>query len=107
MSTGENKQLVRRYIEEVVNAGDVERLAEFIAPDYSDTNDQTGRSSGLEGAKRHILAVRRTYPDLHLTIEQQIAEGDWVVTRITARGVLDRSSEEKDGIRGVSQKVLC
>ena len=33
-----------------------------------------------------MLGVRRTYPDLHVTIEQQIAEGDWVVTRITARG---------------------
>ena len=86
MSTRENKQLVQRYIEEVVNTGDVGKLAEFIAPDYVVINDKTGRSSGIEGAKRHILAVRRTYPDLHLTIEQQIAEGDWVVTRITARG---------------------
>jgi predicted ester cyclase len=30
--------------------------------------------------------VRDTYPDLHLTVEQQIAEGEWVVTRVTARG---------------------
>ena len=33
-----------------------------------------------------MLGVRETYPDLHVEIEQQIAEGDWVVTRITARG---------------------
>lgn len=30
--------------------------------------------------------MRQTYPDLHLTIEQQIAEGEWVVTRVTMRG---------------------
>ena len=41
---------------------------------------------GPANPKEHILGVRGTYPDLHLTIEQQIAEGDWVVTRITARG---------------------
>jgi predicted ester cyclase len=32
------------------------------------------------------LAVRQTYPDLQLTVEQQIAEGDWVVTHVTGRG---------------------
>ena len=47
MSAAENKALVRRYLEEVVNTGDVDRLAEFIAPDYLDRNDQ-GR--GIEGA---------------------------------------------------------
>ena len=86
MSTAENKLVIRRFIEEVVNTGNVENLAEFISSDYIDNYDKTGQSSGLEGAKNHILGVRHTYPDLHLTVEQQIAEGDWVVTRITARG---------------------
>jgi predicted ester cyclase len=36
--------------------------------------------------QQHVLGVRATYPDLHLTIERQIAEGEWVVTQITARG---------------------
>jgi predicted ester cyclase len=78
--------LIRRYIEEVVNTGNVDDLARFISPDYVESHDQTGQSSGLEGAKKHILGVRETYPDLHVTIEQQIAEGEWVVSRITARG---------------------
>ena len=74
MSTDENKLLVRRFYEEVVNKGNVSRLAEFVPPD------------GLEGMKEHVLGVRNTYPDLHLTVEQQIAEGEWVVTCVTARG---------------------
>jgi predicted ester cyclase len=36
--------------------------------------------------RAHVLGVRQTYPDLHITVEQQVAEGDWVATRITARG---------------------
>lgn len=40
----------------------------------------------MEGARAHALGVRRTYPDLHVTIERQIAEGEWVVSCITARG---------------------
>jgi steroid delta-isomerase-like uncharacterized protein len=86
MSIEENKRLVRRYLEEVVNTGNVDDLARFLAPDYRDSHDQTGQSSGLEGARRHVLGVRQTYPDLHVTVEQQIAEGEWVATRITARG---------------------
>lgn len=86
MSPEDNKRVVRRYIEEVVNTGDVERLAEFIAPDYTEVYNNVRYASGLEGARQHILGGRQTYADLHLTIEQQIAEGDWVVTRATARG---------------------
>ncbi len=40
----------------------------------------------LLGLREHILGVRQTYPDLHLTVEQQIAEDEWVATCITARG---------------------
>jgi predicted ester cyclase len=86
MSLAENKLVVRRFIEEVVNTGNVDRLSDFISPLYIESQDKTGQSNGLEGAKAHILGVRRTYPDLRLTVEQQIAEGDWVASRITARG---------------------
>ena len=86
MSVEENKRLVRRYIEEVVNTGNVEKLAEFIAPDYTEVYTNRRYPLGLAGAKEHILGGRRTYENLHLTVEQQIAEGDWVVTRATARG---------------------
>jgi predicted ester cyclase len=42
---------------------------------------------GIEGAKSHVLGVRATYRDLHLTIERQIAEGEGVVSCIRVRGV--------------------
>jgi predicted ester cyclase len=86
MSVEANKQVVRSFLEDVVNTGAVDRLADLISPDYREEGDKTGASSGLEGAKRHVLLVRQTYSDLHVTVEQQIAEGEWVATRITARG---------------------
>jgi len=82
----DNKRRVRRYLEEVVNTGNVEALADFIAPNYVEVFNNVRHPAGVEGAKQHILGVRETYPDLHLTVEQQIAEGEWVVTRVTARG---------------------
>ena len=86
MSTEENKRLVRRFYEEVVNTGNVDTLPELIAPDYVEIHDNITYPIGLEGAKAHVLGGRETYPDLHLTVQRQIAEGDWVVTQIIARG---------------------
>lgn len=86
MSAGANKELVRRYYEDVVNTGAVEQAARFISPDYVEVHDNVRHAAGLEGAVAHVLGVRRTYPDLQLTIEQQIAEGEWVASRFTMRG---------------------
>ena len=41
---------------------------------------------GRDGAKQYVTMLRTAFPDLHFTIEDQIAEGDMVVTRWTARG---------------------
>lgn len=86
MSLEKNKQIVRRYIEEVINTGDVEDIEQIVSSEYTEVLDGTRHPVGIEGAKQHILGVRQTYPDLHLTIDRQIAEGEWVATCITARG---------------------
>ena len=86
MSTEKNKALVRRYTEEVVNTGNVERIADFISPEYVEVHDNVRHALGIEGAREHVLGVRRTYPDLHLTVDHQIGEGEWVVSLITMRG---------------------
>lgn len=86
MSGDENKALVRQYYEQVVNTGKVDDLDRFIAADYAEVHDNRRYPLGLEGAREHVLGVRRVYPDLHLTVERQMAEGEWVVTCITMRG---------------------
>ena len=86
MSTDENKLLIRRFIEEIINTGNVDAIENFIAPNYIEIHEGKKHVIGIAGAKEHILGVRQTYPDLTLTVEQQIAEGDWVATCITARG---------------------
>ena len=86
MSIEANKDLVRRFIENVINTGDVGRIQEYIGRDYTEVFDGKRYPVGIEGAKEHILGVRKTYPDLRLTIDMQVAEGEWVATCITARG---------------------
>lgn len=91
MSIDDNKNLIRRFIEEVINTGNVDKLEEIISPNYIEVHRGRKHPIGIQGAKEHILGVRQTYPDLHLTIEQQIAEGEWVATCITARGTHEGS----------------
>jgi len=86
VSNDENKMLVRRYYEDVVSTGAVDEVPRFISPDYVEVHDNKRYSIGLEGVREHIRGVRQTYSDLRLTVDQQIAEGEWVVTRVTMRG---------------------
>lgn len=81
-----NKQLVRRYYEHVVSSGDVAAVELYISPDYVYVHEGVRHDLGIEGEKEHVLGVRRTYPDLRLTVERKIAEGDWVATVVKARG---------------------
>ncbi len=86
MTTDENKLVVRHYLEAIANTGDVDRIAEFISPDYVEVYRGIRYPLGLEGARKHVQGVRQTYSDLHVTVERQIAEGEWVVTQVTVRG---------------------
>lgn len=86
MDTAANKRLVRRFYEEVVSTGAVERLGSFVSPDCVETDGLVRAESGIEGMADHVRGVRSVYPDLEITVERQIAEGEWVATVITARG---------------------
>ena len=86
MSPSANKLIVQKYIEEVINTGNVDQIENFVSTDYTEIFDGKRYPLGVDGARQHIIGVRLTYPDLRLTIDQQIAEGDYVATCITARG---------------------
>lgn len=86
MTIDDNKRLVRRFIEEVVNTGKVDHIAELVSSDCVETDGKVRVISGVEGMAQHVRGVRETYADLCLTVERQIAEGEWVVTQVTARG---------------------
>lgn len=102
MSTDDNKALVRAYYEEVVSTGAVEAVPRFVAPDYVEVHANGRYPIGLDGARQHLLGVRRTYLDLRLTVEQQIAEGEWVVSRVTMRGT---HAGEWQGIKPTGKAV--
>jgi predicted ester cyclase len=86
MSTEANKALVRLFYEEI-DKGNLEAMDELVAEDYIDHNPPPfpGLAPGREGLKQAFKMFWEATPGYH-RIEDQIAEGDKVVTRLTAYG---------------------
>jgi steroid delta-isomerase-like uncharacterized protein len=87
VSTQENKALARRVLEEMFNKGNLDLADEVFAPDYVDHDPAMPEDiRGPEGFKEYVSIFRTAFPDIHLEIEDQVAEGDKVVTRWTGTG---------------------
>ena len=84
MSDEHNQDVLRQVIEEGFNKGNYDALDPLYAVDYRE--HQFGMSPTLEGFKRDIRYLRAAFPDLHLTIEDMVADGDKVWIRMTAHG---------------------
>lgn len=85
-SSEENKQLVRRFYEQI-DKGNLDVIDELVAVDYVDHNPPPfpGLAPGREGVKQAFKIFWEATPGHH-HIEDQIAEGDKVVTRLTSYG---------------------
>ena len=84
-SADANKAIIRRFYAEVISAGDLSRVEEFIGPEYLDHNAEgAGRGPGV--VRAHVQALRQTFPDFRLQIDDVICEGDRVVTRVSGQG---------------------
>ena len=85
MSPEENKAIVRRWFAETDQGNDA-IVDELCAPDYVDHGPPLpGMPAGSAGVHRANALLRAAFPDTVHTIEDQVAEGDKVVTRLRAR----------------------
>ncbi len=81
-----NKVVYRRLIDEIFNEGRLDMINEVLSPSYIYHDAPQGTPPGLEGIKQIVSAFRAAFPDLKITIEDQISEGDKVCSRTTMRG---------------------
>ena len=86
MSTEANKKVLRRFFEELFNTGDLSVADEIVALNYVNHNTIPGEPYGREGLKFFVTLLRTAFPDIHFTIDDQIAEGDKVATRLHFTG---------------------
>ena len=87
MSTEQNKALVRRLVEEVINQGNISVIDELLMPDFVEHEELPPEiPSGPEAPKVLFTMLRSGFPDIKATIEHLIAEGDEVVLHMTWTG---------------------
>src|SRR6266516_1531223 len=86
MSPDELKTKARRIVEEILNQGDLATANELISPDCIHHMPGGQHPPGPAGLKGWLASTQRIFPDFHAIVEDEIAEGDRVVQRITCYG---------------------
>ena len=86
MSTSKNKAGQRRIWEESFNKGNLAIIPELIAPDYIFRSPLGIELKGPEGFKQLISMTHTAFPDVHVTVNEMVAEGDKVVSCFTLKG---------------------
>jgi steroid delta-isomerase-like uncharacterized protein len=83
MSTTVNKEIVRRFYEEVFNQRNIDVIDELVHPEFINHDPTPVASRDPESMKQFIHTITQAFPDHHHAIEDLIAEGDKVVMRCT------------------------
>ena len=86
MAHNDTKLAYRRFIDEGFNQGRFAALDELLDRSYVDHDAPPGTPPGPDGIKQIFAMFRAAFPDLHVSVDEQIGEGDLVASRITLRG---------------------
>jgi predicted ester cyclase len=85
-SIEENKAVYTRFVEEVINGGNIDIVEELYTPDYHDHTAPPGAPPGLDAVRMIPKMFRGAFPDVRFTIEKLVGEGDLVASRVTGHG---------------------
>jgi ketosteroid isomerase-like protein len=100
-----NKDLVRRYLSEVLSAGNLDVLDQLLAPDFVDSTPGAPKDvRGPEVIRAAQARARKIFPEVSYTVEDLIAEGDKVAARYTVRatGRADSGPGPKVEVTGIT-----
>jgi predicted SnoaL-like aldol condensation-catalyzing enzyme len=82
----ENKAIALRLIDEVLNAHSLALCDDLYDPNYEPHSLPPGFSPDREGVKQYHRHYFQAFPDMHLTVDGMLAEGDWVAVYYTGTG---------------------
>ena len=85
MAVEDNKDIVRRFFDELMNKGNTAQVDEFLAPEFVNHFGGMG-AADRETFRRLLPLYPAAFPDVHITIEDLVAEDDKVSARFTLRG---------------------
>jgi steroid delta-isomerase-like uncharacterized protein len=81
-----SSNVVRQFNEEVLNQGKIDAAEKFFWEDMVEQIPLPGQGPGLEGLKDVLRGLRAAFPDMHWIIQEQISEGDRVLSRFEWTG---------------------
>jgi predicted ester cyclase len=99
LTPAQMKEIVRNHFEDFVNRRKPEVIRTNMTPDFFDHDGPGGKPTGVDGDESMMRGMYAMMPDLHLTIEEMIAEGDKVVCRNIWRWT-DKASGKKMQFHG-------
>lgn len=105
----ENKAIARRFLEELAK-GNYDIIDELLAPDFVDRSLMPGQEPDREGYKRSIAEMNASFSNIHITIDEQVAEGDKVITWYTGSSTHDQGpflGVPPTGKRNTSRVSTC
>jgi len=79
-------EIVRQFIERVLNAGEIDAADEYFCTDMVEEVPLPGQGPGVEGLKDVLRGMRMSFPDMRWVVEEQVESGDKVVSRFTWTG---------------------
>jgi steroid delta-isomerase-like uncharacterized protein len=82
----DNSAIVRDFVEETINQGRIDSTERFVWEDVVEQVPFPGQGPGVEGLKDVLRGMRAGFPDIHFAVEEQIAEGDKVLSRFEWTG---------------------
>lgn len=102
VETPANKEVYRRFVEEVMNGGKVDLAAEFLDPVVVFHSPLPEQQPGAAGFVASLAAMRAAFPDLHAASTHLVAEGDYVAARFQ---VTATHSGDFFGIRASGRRI--
>ncbi|WP_156723587.1 ester cyclase [Streptomyces apocyni] len=91
-----NKAVLERYYEECLNKGNLDVIYEGAGDGHISHGTAPNGKEGVEHLKEWVRLQRASFPDLQVTVDDWILEGDKVVSRFTARGT--HTGEPYEGV---------
>lgn len=82
----DNAAVIRQFVEEVMNRGDVDGAARFMWEDVVQHVLFPGQGPGLSGFQQMMREARVAFPDIYWTVNEQLSDGDRVLTRFIWTG---------------------
>ena len=96
LSASEMKARVRAHFEDFVNNQKAEVIRNNMTADFLDHDGPGGKTTGVQGDEEMMRAMYTIFPDLHITIDEMIAEGDKVVCRNRWQGTNARTGKRME-----------